>query len=178
MHDGLGMATTTAFSLEAEQGSGNISKTQTKATSFGPSSPRTSLKGGLGCHITMGVVLFRLGLKGHLTCSMNHQSEKVTHLEVGMAVFDGQDKTITEATIRRHLKLADADGISTLPIIEFFEQLALMGKTRTRTRRIGIRIPKLNVPSSVVDEDITKEMHDGLGRATTTAFSLEAEQGS
>nr|GEU73659.1 hypothetical protein [Tanacetum cinerariifolium] len=48
MHDGLGRATTTASSLEAEQGSGNISKTQTKATSFGPSSPRTSSEGGLG----------------------------------------------------------------------------------------------------------------------------------
>nr|GFD30731.1 hypothetical protein [Tanacetum cinerariifolium] len=42
------------------------------------------------------------------------------------ATADGQDKTITEASVRRHLKLADADGISTLPIIEIFEQLALM----------------------------------------------------
>ncbi|GKA25991.1 hypothetical protein Tco_0712100 [Tanacetum coccineum] len=53
MHDGLVRATTTASSLEAEQGSGNIAKTQTKATSFGPSSLRTSLEGGLGCHFTM-----------------------------------------------------------------------------------------------------------------------------
>ncbi|GJX43658.1 putative reverse transcriptase domain-containing protein [Tanacetum coccineum] len=40
---------------------------------------------------------------------------------------DGHDKTITEASIRRHLKLADADSISTLPTTEIFEQLALMG---------------------------------------------------
>ncbi|GJV14715.1 retrovirus-related pol polyprotein from transposon TNT 1-94 [Tanacetum coccineum] len=53
-HDGLVRATTTASSLEAEQGSGNIAKTQTKATSSRPSSPRTSSEGGLGCHITMG----------------------------------------------------------------------------------------------------------------------------
>nr|GEW80568.1 putative ribonuclease H-like domain-containing protein [Tanacetum cinerariifolium] len=78
----------------------------------------------------------------------------------------------------RHLKLADADGISTLPTTKIFEQLALMGKTRTRIRRIGIRITHFNVPSSVADEAITKEMHDGLGRATTTASSLEAEQDS
>ncbi|GKA30802.1 hypothetical protein Tco_0717107 [Tanacetum coccineum] len=51
-------------------------------------------------------------------------------------------------------------------------------KTRNRTRRMGIRIPQSNVLSSVADEAITKEMHDGLGRATTTASSLEAEQGS
>nr|GFB54391.1 hypothetical protein [Tanacetum cinerariifolium] len=53
------------------------------------------------------------------------------------ATFDGQDKTITKASVRKHLKLADA-----------------------------------------YDEAITKEMHDGLGRATTTASSLESEQSS
>ncbi|GJT07698.1 putative ribonuclease H-like domain-containing protein, partial [Tanacetum coccineum] len=51
-------------------------------------------------------------------------------------------------------------------------------KTRNRTRRMGIRIPQSNVLSSVADEAITKEMHDGLGRATTTTFSLEVKQGS
>ncbi|GKE10095.1 hypothetical protein Tco_1413646 [Tanacetum coccineum] len=143
-----------------------------------------------------------------------------------IATVDGQEKTITEASIRRHLKLVEVDGISTLPTTEIFEQLALMGvetslfptmlvneqlspgegptspvgtqhiptvietspqlqnlsityrKTRNRTRRIGIRIPQSNVLSSVADEAITKEMHDGLGRATTTASSLEAEQDS
>ncbi|GJS85970.1 reverse transcriptase domain-containing protein [Tanacetum coccineum] len=50
-------------------------------------------------------------------------------------------------------------------------------KTRTRTRRMGIRIPQSDVPTSVVDEAIIKEMHDGLVRTTTTASSLEAEQG-
>nr|GEW24278.1 hypothetical protein [Tanacetum cinerariifolium] len=91
------------------------------------------------------------------------------------ATVDGQDKTITELSVMRHLKLADASGISTLPTTKIFEQLALMGKTRTRIRRMGIRIPQSNVLSSVADEAITKEMHDRLGSATTTAFSLEAE---
>nr|GEZ82366.1 hypothetical protein [Tanacetum cinerariifolium] len=36
-------------------------------------------------------------------------------------------KTITEASIRRHLKMEDSDGITTLPNAEIFEQLALMG---------------------------------------------------
>ncbi|GKF24164.1 hypothetical protein Tco_0076486, partial [Tanacetum coccineum] len=40
-------------SLEAEQGSGNIAKTQTKATSSRPSSLRTSSEGGPGYHFTM-----------------------------------------------------------------------------------------------------------------------------
>nr|GEV33020.1 hypothetical protein [Tanacetum cinerariifolium] len=51
-------------------------------------------------------------------------------------------------------------------------------KTKTRSRRMGIRIPQSDVPSSVTNEAITKKMHNGLARATTTASSLEAEQGS
>ncbi|GJX35647.1 putative ribonuclease H-like domain-containing protein [Tanacetum coccineum] len=43
------------------------------------------------------------------------------------ATIDGRVKTITEASLRRHLKLEDADGISSLPNTEIFEQLALMG---------------------------------------------------
>ncbi|GJR95954.1 putative ribonuclease H-like domain-containing protein [Tanacetum coccineum] len=43
------------------------------------------------------------------------------------ATIDGRVKTITEASIRRHLKLEDSDGIPTLPNAKFFEQLALMG---------------------------------------------------
>ncbi|GJZ42874.1 reverse transcriptase domain-containing protein [Tanacetum coccineum] len=154
-------------------------------------------------------------------------------------IVDGQTIAITEASVRRHLQLADADGISSLPNTKIFEQLTLMGyvsnddkltfqkgvhiplfdsmlvhdqpgqgegpsspggtqhtstlietspqlqnisntyrKTRTRTRRMGIRIPQSDVPTSVTDEAIIKEMHDGLVRATTTASSVEAEQGS
>ncbi|GKB99917.1 hypothetical protein Tco_0986054, partial [Tanacetum coccineum] len=40
------------------------------------------------------------------------------------ATIDGRVKTVTKATIRRHLKLEDSDGISTLPNTEIFEQLA------------------------------------------------------
>nr|GEU78604.1 hypothetical protein [Tanacetum cinerariifolium] len=145
-------------------------------------------------------------------------------------IVDGHNRTITEVSVRRHLKLVDDKGISTLPTTEIFSQLALIWgfsgmettlfptmlvnerifksegptspvgtqhtptvivtspqlqnisttyrKTRTRTRRMGIRIPQSNVPNNVVDEAVTKEMHDGLGRGTTTDFSLEAEHGS
>ncbi|GKD11521.1 hypothetical protein Tco_1195928, partial [Tanacetum coccineum] len=43
------------------------------------------------------------------------------------ATIDSQLKTITEASLRRHLKLEYVDGISSLPNTEIFEQLALMG---------------------------------------------------
>ncbi|GKB23457.1 hypothetical protein Tco_0862858 [Tanacetum coccineum] len=43
------------------------------------------------------------------------------------ATINGRVKTVTEASIRRYLKLEDSDGISTLPNTKNFEQLALMG---------------------------------------------------
>ncbi|GJZ64147.1 putative ribonuclease H-like domain-containing protein [Tanacetum coccineum] len=43
------------------------------------------------------------------------------------ATIDGHSMSITEASLRRHLKLDDQDGISSIPNSEIFEQLALMG---------------------------------------------------
>ncbi|GKD59566.1 hypothetical protein Tco_1297075 [Tanacetum coccineum] len=43
------------------------------------------------------------------------------------ATIDRQVKTITEASLRRHLKLEDNGGVTTLPNSYIFEQLALMG---------------------------------------------------
>ncbi|GKD61268.1 hypothetical protein Tco_1298777 [Tanacetum coccineum] len=45
--------------------------------------------------------------------------------------IDGTIKTVTEAFVRRHLQLADADGISSLRTTEIFEQLSLMGYVST-----------------------------------------------
>ncbi|GKE88971.1 hypothetical protein Tco_1566446, partial [Tanacetum coccineum] len=43
------------------------------------------------------------------------------------ATIDGHVKTVTEASLRRHLKLEDHDGVTSLPNSEIFEQLAFMG---------------------------------------------------
>ncbi|GJR50733.1 hypothetical protein Tco_1401254 [Tanacetum coccineum] len=43
------------------------------------------------------------------------------------ATINGRVQTVTEASIRRHLKLEDSNGIITLPNTEIFEQLSLMG---------------------------------------------------
>ncbi|GJZ98476.1 hypothetical protein Tco_0670929 [Tanacetum coccineum] len=44
------------------------------------------------------------------------------------ATVDGKEFTITEASVRRHLQLADVEGISALPTTEIFDQLSLMGE--------------------------------------------------
>ncbi|GJW28361.1 hypothetical protein Tco_0045236 [Tanacetum coccineum] len=43
------------------------------------------------------------------------------------ATIDGHSLTITEGSLRRHLKLDDQDGLSSIPNSEIFEQLARMG---------------------------------------------------
>ncbi|GJW41300.1 hypothetical protein Tco_0067145 [Tanacetum coccineum] len=43
------------------------------------------------------------------------------------ATIDGHSLSITEGSLRRHLKLDDQDGITSLPSTEIFAQLALMG---------------------------------------------------
>ncbi|GKD48277.1 hypothetical protein Tco_1277253, partial [Tanacetum coccineum] len=52
------------------------------------------------------------------------------------ATIDGHVKNITEASLRRHLKLEDNGGITTLPNSEILEQLALMGAPETSLSRI------------------------------------------
>ncbi|GJT41646.1 putative ribonuclease H-like domain-containing protein [Tanacetum coccineum] len=84
---------------------------------------------------------------------MTHLYQELTHLEVGRtrtatartstngeveltATIDGQVKIIVEASLRRHLKLEDNGGITTLPNSKIFEQLALMGAPETSPSRI------------------------------------------
>ncbi|GJS75605.1 hypothetical protein Tco_0725486 [Tanacetum coccineum] len=44
------------------------------------------------------------------------------------ATVNGHVKTVTIASIRKYLQLADACGLSSLPNTKFFDQLSLMGK--------------------------------------------------
>ncbi|GJW00074.1 hypothetical protein Tco_1555325 [Tanacetum coccineum] len=50
-------------------------------------------------------------------------------------------------------------------------------KTRTRTRRMGIRIPQSDVPTSVADEAIIKEMHDGLATSSGPSSPRTSSEG-
>ncbi|GKC89784.1 hypothetical protein Tco_1150433, partial [Tanacetum coccineum] len=64
---------------------------------------------------------------------------KIGEMEI-TATIDGKVKVVSEASIRRHLKLEDSDGISTLPNAEIFEQLALMGPKKTTWEQFSSNI--------------------------------------
>ncbi|GKE05452.1 hypothetical protein Tco_1397470 [Tanacetum coccineum] len=108
------------------------------------------------------------------------QTATVSTLDSGeiqiTAIIDGKVKIITEASIRRHLKLEDSDGISTLPTTKIFEQLALMGiPTRQESK-----VPQPRSPTQTLVADETASIgvdvrHEG---AATAVSSIDAGQGS
>ncbi|GJZ69981.1 hypothetical protein Tco_0633531 [Tanacetum coccineum] len=88
------------------------------------------------------------------------------------ATIDGKVKTFSEASIRRHLKLEDSDGICNLPTTEIFEQLALMGQET--------KVPQPSSPphTNIADEVASTCVDVRYGGAATTVTVLEAGQGS
>nr|GEW37314.1 putative ribonuclease H-like domain-containing protein [Tanacetum cinerariifolium] len=92
------------------------------------------------------------------------------------ATIDGKVKLVSEAFIRRHLKLEDSDGISNLPNTKIFEQLALMGiPIRQETE-----VPRPSSPTHthIADKAASTGVDVRHGWATTTISSLDAGQGS
>ncbi|GJW10119.1 ALP1-like protein [Tanacetum coccineum] len=53
--------------------------------------------------------------------TVNDREQQIT------VTVDGHKFTITEASVRRHLQIADVDGLSSLPNTEIFKQLSQMG---------------------------------------------------
>ncbi|GKA66831.1 hypothetical protein Tco_0766639 [Tanacetum coccineum] len=159
--DRMERAATTASSLDAEQDSGNINRTQSMATlneSFpqgtdSGSGPRCqdTILGGADAQNRFGEqkekrdvivdflntshIKFALTKNPTIYTSLIQQfwqtasTSTLKYRDVEKtATIDGQLKTITEASLRRHLKLEDADGISSLPNTEILSNLLLWDK--------------------------------------------------
>ncbi|GJU41494.1 hypothetical protein Tco_1194451 [Tanacetum coccineum] len=56
------------------------------------------------------------------------------------ATIDGKVNLVSEASIRRHLKLEDSDGITTLPNTKIFKQLTLMSPKKTAWEQFSSNI--------------------------------------
>nr|GEW17050.1 hypothetical protein [Tanacetum cinerariifolium] len=83
-----------------------------------------------------------------------------------LATVDGKPRTIFESSIRRNLKLNDEEGISSLPNVELFENLALMGYNI---------LPNQNFTFQK-DEPASLLRDDSQGEAFLTISGLEAGQ--
>ncbi|GJS19759.1 putative ribonuclease H-like domain-containing protein [Tanacetum coccineum] len=79
------------------------------------------------------------------------------------ATIDVKVKLVSKASIRRHLKLEDSDGITTFPNTEIFKQLTLMGSPTY---------------TNVADEAAFTSVDVVHRGASTTVSSIDAGQGS
>ncbi|GJV01469.1 hypothetical protein Tco_1335038 [Tanacetum coccineum] len=84
-----------------------------------------------------------------------------------IAKIDGKQMTIFESSIRRHLKLNDEEGISTLPDEELFENPTLMGYNISPNQRFSFQ---------KADETASSTRDVRHGEAFPTATSLDAGQ--
>ncbi|GJU08056.1 hypothetical protein Tco_1124486 [Tanacetum coccineum] len=80
---------------------------------------------------------------------------------------DGQTIAITEASVRRHLQLANADGITFLPKTETFEQLTLMGAL------YKMKKAKMVIPD---EEELVLEDPSKQGRMEETEYADVEEE--
>ncbi|GKA73375.1 hypothetical protein Tco_0779677 [Tanacetum coccineum] len=85
-----------------------------------------------------------------------------------IVIVDGQTISITEAYVRRHLQLADANGISSLPNTEIFDQLTPMGYVSNDdklTFQKGVHIPLFD----------TMLIHDQPGQGEGPTLFVESQ---
>ncbi|GJV03058.1 putative ribonuclease H-like domain-containing protein [Tanacetum coccineum] len=123
--DRMERAATTASSLDAEQDSDAQTRFETtfKKSNDPPLSRGYTLRSGEDSM----KLLELMELCTKLSDLVSKKKREMLWRSGITATIDGQLKTIIEASLRRHLKLEDADGISSLPNTEIFKQLALMG---------------------------------------------------
>ncbi|GJS32060.1 putative ribonuclease H-like domain-containing protein [Tanacetum coccineum] len=136
--DRIERAAITASSLEAEQDSGSGPRCQVTILGL----QMLKLEGSEGFHqiidfLTASHIKYALTENSTIYVSLIEQfwqTATASTLEDGdmgiTATIDGKVKVVSEASIRRHLKLEDSDGISTLSTVEIFEQLALIGSKK------------------------------------------------
>ncbi|GJT32245.1 hypothetical protein Tco_0922664 [Tanacetum coccineum] len=78
--------------------------------------------------------------------------------------IDEKVKIVTEASIRRHLKLEDSDGITSLPTTEIFEQLSLMGSKKTSWEQFSSNIATAIICLATNKRfNFSKLIFDGMG---------------
>nr|GFA35704.1 hypothetical protein [Tanacetum cinerariifolium] len=90
-------------------------------------------------------------------------TDEGTHI---LATVDGIQRTVSESSLRRNLKLRDEDGIVSIPDTELFENLTLM----------GARIAQSSVLPTVADEPASPVRDVSEGEACHTESGFIADQ--
>ncbi|GKC47079.1 hypothetical protein Tco_1064801, partial [Tanacetum coccineum] len=139
-------AATIASSVEAEQDRGSGLRCQD--TILGGVDAQSSTVRLKVSTVRLKLVLYALTKSPTIYASLIEQfwqTAALSIIEDGVmaitATIDRKVKVlITEASIRRHLKLKDSEGLGTLPTKEIFEQLALMSPKETAWEQFSSNI--------------------------------------
>ncbi|GJU21832.1 putative ribonuclease H-like domain-containing protein [Tanacetum coccineum] len=145
--DRMERAATTASSLEAEQDS-EFCDTHNMVTFLNKSEGNEDFHQIID-FLTISHIKYALTENPTIYNSLIQQFWETTYASTSeneemeiTATIDGRVKTITQASIRRHLKLEYDDGISSLPNTAIFEQLGLRGNMRRVSKGYtGVDIP-------------------------------------
>ncbi|GJU47637.1 hypothetical protein Tco_1204903 [Tanacetum coccineum] len=86
--------------------------------------------------------------------------------------IDGRDKIITKASIRRHLKLQDSKGLTSLPNAEIFEQLTHMGLKKSAVVTM-VTTADANDQEGKTKLQATKGRYDNAQMFDTNVFNGE-----
>nr|GEV28754.1 ribonuclease H-like domain-containing protein [Tanacetum cinerariifolium] len=116
----------------------------------------------------------------------SHIRIETTDLETKIiATVDGKPRSISESSLRMHLKLNDEEGISSLPDAELFENLSLMGYNILPNQSCNIATAMVCLATNRVynfskiifdDEPASLLKDDRQGEAFPTVSSLDAGQ--
>ncbi|GJX28667.1 ribonuclease H-like domain-containing protein [Tanacetum coccineum] len=90
-------------------------------------------------------------------------------------IVDGKEFTVTEASIRRHLQLADVDEL----ILNVVSSSHQKSQTPRKALNKVTKLPQTSEPiPNVLNEAVYEEWDDRVERVTITAASLDVEQAS
>nr|GEU92292.1 putative ribonuclease H-like domain-containing protein [Tanacetum cinerariifolium] len=121
----------------------------------------------------------------HIRIQTTDQETKI------IATVDGKPRTISESSLRRHLKLNDEEGISSLPDAKLFENLSLMGynilpnQSNIATTVVCLATSMVyNFSKMIFDgmvryinnEHVSLSRHDRQGETFPTVSSFDAGQ--
>ncbi|GKA94304.1 putative ribonuclease H-like domain-containing protein [Tanacetum coccineum] len=167
LDDSLVRAATTASSLEAEEDSGNINKTQSKATPNEPSSPETSLGGGPRCQETMGDTIAQTRVLA-LETTKTTQANEIANLKRRVKKLGQKKRSITHGLKRlykvgssRRLESSEDEGLGEedaskqgrIPDIDVDEGITLVS-THFDVDTDMFRVHDLDGDEVVVDSEI------------------------
>nr|GEY79477.1 hypothetical protein [Tanacetum cinerariifolium] len=171
LDDRLVRAATTASSLEAEHDSGNINKTQSKATPNESSSQGTDSGGGPRCQDTMGILLLRLGLGECLNFPMIYYSQEtkttqalgIDSLKRRVKKLEKKQRIKTHKLKRlyKHCKFATTDNAAaTMTIDEVTLAQAIMDIKSTKPKAKWIVLQKPSESRTTTIKFSSKKSHD------------------